>query len=147
MAKNTALGAEKSKKRTPPKPYSEDTLLSAMETAGNQEFDEETEKKGLGTPATRASIIEKLVSSGYAVRKGKQLCGVSYAGGGRWQGCFPPGVPEEEKIKPSRKGYGKVRLKREESLPLRWRSSRFWHIGNGALSPGFLLSRKKQDNF
>ena len=42
MAKNTALGAEKSKKRTPPKPYSEDTLLSAMETAGNQEFDEET---------------------------------------------------------------------------------------------------------
>ena len=58
---------------TPPKPYSEDTLLSAMETAGNQEFDEETEKKGLGTPATRASIIEKLVSSGYAVRKGKQL--------------------------------------------------------------------------
>ena len=36
MAKNTALGAEKSKKRTPPKPYSEDTLLPAMETAGNQ---------------------------------------------------------------------------------------------------------------
>ena len=57
----------------PPKPYSEDTLLSAMETAGNREFDAETEKKGLGTPATRASIIEKLVSSGYAVRKGKQL--------------------------------------------------------------------------
>ena len=47
----------------PPKPYSEDTLLSAMETAGNREFDAETEKKGLGTPATRASIIEKLVSS------------------------------------------------------------------------------------
>ncbi len=58
---------------TPPKPYSEDTLLSVMETAGNQAFDDETEKKGLGTPATRASIIEKLVSSGYAARKGKQL--------------------------------------------------------------------------
>ena len=58
---------------TPPKPYSEDTLLSAMETAGNKEFDEDTEKKGLGTPATRASIIEKLVSSGYALRKGKQI--------------------------------------------------------------------------
>lgn len=58
---------------SPPKPYSEDTLLSAMETAGNQEFDKETEKKGLGTPATRASIIEKLVSSGYAIRKGKQI--------------------------------------------------------------------------
>lgn len=58
---------------TPPKPYSEDTLLSAMETAGNKKFDEDTEKKGLGTPATRASIIEKLVSSGYALRKGKQI--------------------------------------------------------------------------
>lgn len=58
---------------TPPKPYSEDTLLSAMETAGNKEFDEDTEKKGLGTPATRAGIIEKLVSSGYAVRKGRQI--------------------------------------------------------------------------
>ena len=57
----------------PPKPFSEDTLLSAMETAGNPEFEEGTEKKGLGTPATRASIIEKLVSSGYVVRKGKQL--------------------------------------------------------------------------
>ena len=44
-----------------------------METAGNKEFDSETEKKGLGTPATRASIIEKLVSSGYAQRKGKQI--------------------------------------------------------------------------
>ena len=43
----------------PPKPYSEDTLLAAMETAGNKEFEEDTEKKGLGTPATRAGIIEK----------------------------------------------------------------------------------------
>ena len=58
---------------TPPKPYTEDTLLSAMETAGNDEFDEETEKKGLGTPATRAGIIEKLVKSGFIERKGKSL--------------------------------------------------------------------------
>ena len=58
---------------SPPKPYSEDTLLSAMERAGSQEFEEGTEKKGLGTPATRASIIEKLVSSGYAKRSGKQI--------------------------------------------------------------------------
>lgn len=58
---------------SPPKPFNEDTLLAAMETAGNKEFDFETEKKGLGTPATRASIIEKLVSSGYAQRKGKQI--------------------------------------------------------------------------
>ena len=44
-----------------------------METAGNEDFDEDTEKKGLGTPATRASMIEKLISSGYVIRKGKQL--------------------------------------------------------------------------
>ena len=57
----------------PPKPHTEDTLLSAMETAGNEQFDDDTEKKGLGTPATRAGIIEKLVKSGFAERKGKSL--------------------------------------------------------------------------
>ena len=66
--------AEKSRHFTSaPKPYSEDTLLLAMERAGNQDFDKDTEKKGLGTPATRASILEKLVSSGYAKRNGKQI--------------------------------------------------------------------------
>ena len=44
-----------------------------METAGNKEFEKATEKKGLGTPATRAAILEKLVSSGYVQRKGKQM--------------------------------------------------------------------------
>ena len=60
---------------TPPKTYTEDTLLSAMETAGSDKVEliEDAEKKGLGTPATRASIIEKLVSSGFAERKKKQL--------------------------------------------------------------------------
>ena len=58
---------------SPPKVYTEDTLLSAMETAGNKEFDKDTEKKGLGTPATRAAILEKLVSSGYVQRKGRQM--------------------------------------------------------------------------
>lgn len=58
---------------SPPKAYTEDTLLSAMETAGNEDFDEDTEKKGLGTPATRAGIIEKLVKSGFVDRKGKSL--------------------------------------------------------------------------
>ena len=58
---------------TPPKQYTEDTLLSAMETAGNEEFNDDTEKKGLGTPATRAGIIEKLVKSGFIERKGKSL--------------------------------------------------------------------------
>lgn len=44
-----------------------------METAGNAEFDDDTEKKGLGTPATRAGIIEKLVKGGFVERKGKSL--------------------------------------------------------------------------
>ena len=58
---------------SPPKAFTEDTLLSAMETAGNEDFEDDTEKKGLGTPATRAGIIEKLVRSGCAERKGKSL--------------------------------------------------------------------------
>ena len=44
-----------------------------METAGNDAFDDDTEKKGLGTPATRAGIIEKLVKGGFVERKGKSL--------------------------------------------------------------------------
>ena len=58
---------------SPPKAFTEDTLLSAMESAGNEAFDDETGKKGLGTPATRAGIIEKLVKGGFAERKGKSL--------------------------------------------------------------------------
>ena len=44
-----------------------------METAGNEDFEDNTEKTGLGTPATRAGIIEKLVKGGYAERKGKSI--------------------------------------------------------------------------
>ena len=58
---------------SPPKPYTEDTLLSAMEHAGAEDTPEDAERKGLGTPATRAAIIEKLVQAGFAERKGKQL--------------------------------------------------------------------------
>ncbi len=58
---------------SPPKPYTEDTLLSAMERAGNEEYDEDTEKKGLGTPATRAAVIESLVKNGYVERDSKKL--------------------------------------------------------------------------
>ena len=58
---------------SPPKAFTEDTLLSAMETAGKESFEDDTEKKGLGTPATRAGIIEKLVKSGFAERKGRSL--------------------------------------------------------------------------
>ena len=58
---------------SPPKPYTEDTLLSAMERAGTEDTPEDAERKGLGTPATRAAIIEKLVQAGFAERMGKQL--------------------------------------------------------------------------
>ena len=58
---------------TPPKPFTEDTLLSAMEHAGQEEYDNETEKKGLGTPATRALIIETLIKCEYTQRNGKQI--------------------------------------------------------------------------
>jgi DNA topoisomerase-3 len=58
---------------SPPKPYSEATLLSAMETAGAALVADEAERKGLGTPATRAAVIENLIARGFAKRKGKQL--------------------------------------------------------------------------
>ena len=71
---------------SPPKPYTEDTLLSAMERAGAEDkvncpagaregglgrMPDDAERKGLGTPATRASILEKLVQMGFVQRKGK----------------------------------------------------------------------------
>ena len=58
---------------TPPKAYTEDTLLSAMERAGAGDTPDDAERKGLGTPATRAAILEKLVQMGFAERKGRQL--------------------------------------------------------------------------
>ena len=56
-------------KTTPPKHYTEDTLLAAMENAGAKDAPEDAERRGLGTPATRAAILEKLVSAGFAERK------------------------------------------------------------------------------
>ncbi len=65
------------KKTSPPKPYTEATLLTAMETAGkqieNERLKEEMKSIGLGTPATRAGIIEKLISVGYIKRNKKNL--------------------------------------------------------------------------
>ena len=58
---------------TPPKPHNEASLLSAMERAGSEDTDPDAERKGLGTPATRAAVIEKLVKGGFVERKGKQL--------------------------------------------------------------------------
>ncbi|SFG06985.1 DNA topoisomerase-3 [Lachnospiraceae bacterium C7] len=57
-------------KTTAPKSFTEDTLLSAMEKAGAEDIPDEAERKGLGTPATRAGIIEKLVRIGFIERKG-----------------------------------------------------------------------------
>lgn len=67
--------AVKSGITSPKKSYTEDTLLSAMENAGAEDFKEagETERKGIGTPATRAGIIEKLVKGGFVERRGRQL--------------------------------------------------------------------------
>ena len=61
--------AVKEGKTTPPKHFTEDTLLSAMETAGKDDMPGDAERKGLGTPATRAGILEKLVSTGFLERK------------------------------------------------------------------------------
>ena len=57
----------------PPKPHTEASLLSVMEHAGSEDTNADAERKGLGTPATRAAVIEKLVNSGFVERKGKQL--------------------------------------------------------------------------
>ena len=64
-----AGAAVKEGKTSPPKHFSEDTLLAAMETAGAKDMPEDAERKGLGTPATRAGILEKLVSTGFLERK------------------------------------------------------------------------------
>ena len=63
----------KEKYTQPPKPYTEDTLLSAMVSAGAKETTDSAERKGLGTPATRAAILEKLVQTGFAQRNGRQI--------------------------------------------------------------------------
>ena len=65
-------------KTTPPRRFTEDTLLQAMEAASADEFPEEVERKGIGTPATRAATIEKLVQKGFVERRGdkktKYIC-------------------------------------------------------------------------
>jgi DNA topoisomerase-3 len=58
---------------SPPKAHTEDTLLSAMEAAGVADTTDDAERRGLGTPATRAAVIENLVSRGFIKRKGRQL--------------------------------------------------------------------------
>ena len=64
-----AAAKVKTSKTTPPKHYTEDTLLSAMEAAGKEDMPEDAERRGIGTPATRAAVLEKLVSAGFVERK------------------------------------------------------------------------------
>ena len=65
------LSAElKEGRTTPPKHFTEDTLLAAMETVGKEDMREEVERRGIGTPATRAATIEKLVQKGFLTREG-----------------------------------------------------------------------------
>ena len=64
-----AAAQVKSGKTTPPKHHTEDSLLSAMEMAGKEDMPEDAERQGIGTPATRAAILEKLVSAGFLERK------------------------------------------------------------------------------
>lgn len=76
--KFTVIGITAEEKKTqPPKSYTEDTLLSAMETAGknisDSELKEAMKDSGLGTPATRAGIIENIIKTGYIRREGKKL--------------------------------------------------------------------------
>ena len=69
----TASAGVREGRTSPPKHYTEDSLLAAMETAGAGDMPEDAERKGLGTPATRAAILEKLVSAGFVERRKKQL--------------------------------------------------------------------------
>lgn len=70
---SVSAASVKTGKTTPPKHFTEDTLLAAMENAGKEDMPDDAERKGIGTPATRSGIIEKLVSSGFVERKGKNL--------------------------------------------------------------------------
>jgi DNA topoisomerase-3 len=70
---DSVAASVKEGKTSPPKRFTEDTLLAAMESAGAEDMPDDAERKGLGTPATRAGVIEKLVKSGFVERQKKLL--------------------------------------------------------------------------
>lgn len=76
LSEGTTLTVEavhvKEGKTVPKKHFTEDTILNSMETAGADEMPEDAERRGIGTPATRAGILEKLISSGLVERKQSQ---------------------------------------------------------------------------
>jgi len=69
----SVIATIKEGKTSPPKRYNDGTLLASMETAGVEDFPEDAERKGLGTPATRAATIEKLIKTGFVERQKKNL--------------------------------------------------------------------------
>jgi DNA topoisomerase-3 len=106
------LGAEAVEKKTrPPKRFTEATLLTAMETAGKtleeKELSEAMKETGLGTPATRAQIIEVLVKRGFIVRRGKSLEATD-------KGVRLIEVVHQEVKSPAMTGQWEARLKRIE---------------------------------
>ena len=109
-------------KTTPPKRYTEDTLLAAMETAGVEDMPEDAERKGLGTPATRAGILEKLIACGYVERKGDK---------------------KTKSLVPTQKGIGVITilpdLLKSPSLTAEW-ETRLKAIENGRAEAGAFLA-------
>lgn len=109
-------------KTTPPKRYTEDTLLAAMETAGVEDMPEDAERKGLGTPATRAGILEKLIACGYVERKGDK---------------------KTKSLVPTQKGIGIITilpdLLKSPALTAEW-ETRLKAIENGRAEPGAFLA-------
>ncbi|MCL2287389.1 MAG: DNA topoisomerase III [Firmicutes bacterium] len=98
------------KKTQPPKPYTEATLLSAMEHAGrfvdDEALKEALKSSGLGTPATRAAMIEKLISSGYVERKKKSL--IPTEKGIRLIGIVPPEMRQPETTGKWERGLSRI---------------------------------------
>jgi DNA topoisomerase-3 len=69
----SAVATIKKGKTSPPARFNDATLLSAMESAGADGFPDDAERKGLGTPATRAATIEKLIKTGFVLRQKKSI--------------------------------------------------------------------------
>ena len=109
----TAINTDCQHKKTqPPKPHTEATLLSAMENAGrfvdDESLKEVLKSSGLGTPATRAAIIEKLISSGYVERLKKNLTPTEK--GIRLIGLVPPEMRQPETTGKWERGLSRIAL-------------------------------------
>ena len=104
-----------------PKPYTEDTLLAGMENAGGKDMPEDAERRGIGTPATRAAILEKLIATGLVVRKK---------------------VRKQVRLVPSQAGISLITVLPEQlqspALTAEW-EHKLKMVENGELSPAIFL--------